>query len=97
MWNKTHEFTLINKTELDKAKITNDKDNESTPEFGLQMTQQGYDAYLCNISPSLCNVDNTLCMVRGCHVMHAIEYMTIKQVKALSKKWQSEYKIEEVI
>ena len=105
MWNKTHSFTLINKTALDAAKLANDSNVNAevessplhTPEHGIQMTQTGYDAYLCNISPSLCNVDNTLCMVRGCHVMHAIEYMTLKQVKALSKKWQTEYKIEEVI
>ena len=87
MWNKTHEFTLINKTELDKAKITNDKANESTPEFGLQMTQQGYDAYLCNIEPVVTNADNTRCLARGCHVMHAIKYLTLTEAKYLSNKW----------
>ena len=97
MWNKTHSFTLIDKTELDSAKLSNDAANKSTPEYGIQMTQEGYDADLRNISPSLCNADNTLCMIRGCHVMHAIEYMTLEQAKALSKKWQTEYKIEEVI
>ena len=104
MWTDKHKFTLINKTALDAAKLANDSnvnaEGESsplqTPEYGIQMTQQGYDSYLCNIAPSLCNVDNTLCMIRGCHVMHAIKYMTIEQVKELAEKWQSEYKIDEV-
>jgi hypothetical protein len=88
MWTNKHEFTLINKTDLDAAKLANDKANKSTPEYGLQMTASGHNAYLCNIRPTIINADNTLCVIRGCHVMHMIKYLTLAQTKELVVKWQ---------
>lgn len=89
MWANKHEFTLVSKTNLDAAKLANDKANKSTPEFGVQMTATGYDAYLCNISPAITNADNTLCIIRGCHVMHKIKYLTLAQTKKLSAEWST--------
>lgn len=91
MWADNHEFTLIDKLALDVAKSVNDNNNELTPEYGLQMTQTGYDAFVCNIKPSITNVDNSLCVIRGCHVMHKIKYLTLEEVAILIEEWQTQY------
>jgi len=96
MWNSNHVFTLVDKVELDKAKAANDSNVNSegesvmlsTPEYGLQMTQVGYDAYLCNIRPSLFSPDGKLCLIRGCHVLHAKEYLTIDEAQVLINEWE---------
>jgi len=89
-------FTLVDKAKLDATKKANDSNVNSegesvalpTPEYGVQMTQQGFDAYLCNITPCIFSLDGKLCLIRGCHVLHEIRYLTSNEARELIIEWR---------
>ena len=102
LWTESHTHTLINMTALLATKEANsnhvDENGEPCPchtaEYGLQMVQRGYDAYLTNLAPTArSNADKTLCIAQGCHVMHAIQYLTQDEANELGQEWKLEQEV----
>ena len=97
-WTESHTHTLINMTALLATKEANEQVDENgepcpchTAEYGLQMIQCGFNAYLTNLAPTARhNADSTLCIAQGCHVMHAIQYLTQAEADALGNEWKLE-------
>ena len=99
VWGPDHTHTLVDKVAYDKREAAlaarTDENGDPRPEkpaeFGLQMVQRGFSAYLCHLSPTACgDVKGIFYLVQGCHVLDAVEFVTSERVAEIVAEWNLE-------